>query len=541
MFDRDSWQQTLPRFGYVLPAIAFFAAFAARYHFLTTYRYPMMIHEQDAVGYMEVAKSFMQLRLPPVVGRPPGYPLVIALFSVLPFGLEFAARLASIFMDALTVFPLFALARIFLPRLESFLACILWAFFPFSLCFSPSPLSQSSYLCYLLAGIALLHRGFEKEGPGWFWGSGVFFALSYLARPEGIVGFACGFIICLTVCFEQHVSKTRKFVLIGCFLLGFLLLALPFLVNLRIACGNWCLSPLTEAHVKTADTISTLNSKGELLRTGSSGISAWKEKYKTFPMFAADVKANISAFANVYVSTLPLWLRLFSGLGLLAITARRRWRNVALLLILVAVTAPNYIVTISKTPSYLYPVYALTLIFLVAGFNAVSTLAVQAAKKFLPALHLTIIAAVCAGVMVLAVSSVVPGFYTVADENYQAPGLVHEVMVTEKIFKGAGEIIKYNSQANDIIMTRWGLVGYFAGRPVLTLPKGGVQEVIAYGRKNGARFMLIDTDSVFSRRQELRELLGPLEGKMINPSYGIDVLSRNYFEDLGGYVVYRFR
>ncbi|MEI6208332.1 MAG: hypothetical protein WCP20_16245 [Desulfuromonadales bacterium] len=89
-------------------------------------------------------------------------------------------------------------------------------------------------------------------------------------------------------------------------------------------------------------------------------------------------------------------------------------------------------------------------------------------------------------------------------------------------------------------MTRWGLVGYFADRPVLTLPKGGVKEVIEYGRKNGARFILIDSNSVLSRRQELQELLGPLEGKPVNPAYGIETFYGNYFPDLGGYVIYRY-
>ena len=36
---------------YILPVAAFLLAFALRYHFLVTYRYPLMIHEQDAVGY----------------------------------------------------------------------------------------------------------------------------------------------------------------------------------------------------------------------------------------------------------------------------------------------------------------------------------------------------------------------------------------------------------------------------------------------------------------------------------------------------------
>ncbi|MGB9081277.1 MAG: glycosyltransferase family 39 protein, partial [Desulfuromonadaceae bacterium] len=182
---------------FILPVAAFLVAYSLRYHFLVTYRFPLMIHEQDAVGYMDVAKTFLQWQLPGVSGRPPGYPIVIALFALLPVGLEYAARLASISMDALIVFPLFFISRIYLSRVGSFAVCLLWAFFSFSLIFSTSPLSQSSYLFYLLSGIAFLHLGLEMKRLGAFVGAGAFFALSYLARPEGAVGFGCGLFLCL--------------------------------------------------------------------------------------------------------------------------------------------------------------------------------------------------------------------------------------------------------------------------------------------------------------------------------------------------------
>ena len=145
-----------------------------------------------------------------MAGRPPGYPLVIALFSLLPVGLEYAARLASIFMDALVRLPLYVLARIYLTRIPAFAVCLLWAFFSFSLTFATSPLSQSSFLFYLLSGIVLLHRGLAEKGKGWLFGAGAFFALSFLARPEGIVGFGCGFVLCLVPLFGRGGVSRRS-------------------------------------------------------------------------------------------------------------------------------------------------------------------------------------------------------------------------------------------------------------------------------------------------------------------------------------------
>jgi hypothetical protein len=526
---------------YLLPAAAFLVAFALRYHFLVTYSYPMMIHEQDAVGYMDVAKSILQLRLPSVAGRPPGYPIVISLFALFPIGLEYAARLASVFMDAMIVVPLFFIARIYLSRAGSFAVCLLWAGFSFSLVFSPSPLSQSSFLCYLLSGVICLQTGLEKKGLWWLFGAGACMALSYLARPEGMVGFGCGFLICLTPFVEKGGINKNNLAMAACFLLGFLLLAAPYLIALHRTFGVWTLSPMSEAHVKTADVILTLNAKGDLQKTGSTGISVWKEHYKTMPLFLGAVWANIQTFAGVYKNTFPTWMLFISGAGVLSLAWKNPWRNFALFLLPIAVIAPNFVVTIPKTHSYLYPVFAMTFICFVSGFETITKGVCRVARLIMPEVRSVILEISLMGILLATVFSIAFEFYLIADNNYKSPEQITEALVTEKIFKGAGEIIKNNSQANDIIMTRWGLVGYFADRPVLTLPKGGVKEVIEYGKKNGARFILIDTKSVLSRRPELRELLGPLEGKLVNPAYGIEAFNGDYFPDLGGYVIYRYK
>jgi len=528
------------KWEFILPVAAFLTAFALRYHFLVTYRFPMMIHEQDAIGYMDVAKSFLNHQLPSVSGRPPGYPVVIALFALLPVGLEFAARLASIFMDALVVFPLFVISRIYLSRIGSFAVCLLWAFFYFALIFSPSPLSQSSHLFYLLAGIALLHLALEKKAIGWFFCAGAFFAAAYLARPEGIIGFVCGFLLCLTPFMDNGGLNKKNLLFPICFFFGFLLLAGPYLGALHSVFGSWTLSPMSEAHVKTADAVLTLNAKGELQKTGSTGLSVWKEKYQTFPIFLNAVRGNIQAFAGVYKNSLPIWMHVVSGAGLLSLLWKTPGLKFALLLIPLAVISPSFIVTIPKSSSYLYPVFMLTFISFVSCFEAFYRLVFRFFQLFQTVEQPRLLQIVLPGIMLVIISNIALGFYLTAHNDYHSPELVTEAMTTDRIYKGAGEIIKKNSQANEVIMTRWGLVGYFADRPILALPKGGVKEVVEYGKKNGARFIMIDTNSVLTRRQELRELLAPLEGQTVNPVYGIEAVNSNYFQDLGGYVIYRY-
>ncbi|MGB9080223.1 MAG: hypothetical protein WCD00_02910, partial [Desulfuromonadaceae bacterium] len=381
----------------------------------------------------------------------------------------------------------------------------------------------------------------EMKRIGAFAGAGAFFALSYLARPEGIVGFGCGFLLCLIPIVGKGGVNKKNLLIPVCFLFGFLFLAGPYLTALHSAFGSWTLSPMSEAHVKTADVVLTLNAKGELQKTGSTGLLVWKEQYKTIPIFLGAVWANIQAFAGVYKKTFPLWMHVISGVGVLWLVWKNPWRTSVLLLIPLAVIVPNFVVSIPKTHSYLYPLFAMSFICFISCFEGVMMAGRRASDMYKRVAKPRLVQAFLSGVMLLTLLYVIFSFYREADGDYQSSGLVTEAMTTEKIYKGAGEIIKSNSQANDVIMTRWGLVGYFADRPVVTLPKGGVKEVIEYGRRNGARFILIDTNSVYSRRQELEELLGPLEGKLVNPAYGIEAFYGNYFPDLGGYVIYRYK
>lgn len=526
---RNRWEILIPLFIAVV-------AFLLRYSFRAAYAYPMMIHEQDAIGYMDIAKSFLHLQVPAVTGRPPGYPLVIALFALLPVDLERAARLASIFMDASAVVPLYYLARHYLTRVAAGAASLLWAFFSYSLYFSTSPLSQSSYLCFLLCGVALLHRGIQSWNWKWFLSAGAAMALSFLARPEGIAGF--GYCLCLSATLVAGRSdRTRqKLWLPACFLLGFLVLAGPFLVAMRVELGGWTVSALSGVQMRGVDATLTLNAQGEVQRAASTGM----EFFKALPLFLASMVNNGIAFFKVYLSTFPAWVNLVTAGGGVLIIRKAPWRDTCLLLVLVVVVAPALVANLPKSHSYIYPVFAMGFICFGAFLDTLHSFGIRVARRSLSGANPRIVEASLSILLSLPIAYICFISYQGADAAYQEPGLVAQKMETEKILAGASQIIKIHSDPKDLIMTRWGLVGYFADRPVLLLPKGGVQEVLDYGRKNKAELILIDTNAVLSRRQELLELLDPLEGKEINPRYGIKVIAKEFIPDLGGYVIYRY-
>ena len=119
--------------------------------------------------------------------------------------------------------------------------------------------------------------------------------------------------------------------------------------------------------------------------------------------------------------------------------------------------------------------------------------------------------------------------------------MTFQAKLTEKIYKDAGDFLRLNTAQGETVITRWGLVSYYADRPLMILPKGSVLEVVNFARKNGAHFMVIDSIAVYSRRQELVELLNPLRGLTVNQAYGLQIVHARVDAELGeGYVIYKF-
>lgn len=528
------------RLDLLVPLGLFLLAFAVRYHFLATYNYPLMIHEQDGVAYMGFARGLLHWRMENY-SLPPLYPALIAVFSALPVSFENAARLASITMDALTVLPLAYLAGRFLGPAGRIAVGVLWAFSPFSLYFTVSPLSQSSYLCCLLSGIALLYRGLEEEGSGaWLCAAGVFGAFAYLARIEGIIGVGCGALLCLVRFLDQGRSVRSHAARLCCYLGGFLAGAGPYLIGLHNKVGYWTVSVRGEQELKTPDAVNTLNAAGTLTRNLTKGLSLWTRNFGSLPDFLAFAGANAKAYLAVYLGMFPLWVHLLSLVGVALLATVKGVRRACYLLTLLLVLAPIFVLNIPKTPSYFYPVFPLLFLCILIGWEGILAAGGLLLGRLSGAGAAAWYRRGAGPLLLLPLLALVPMFYGVADSQFQDPGLVHQALLTQSIYQDAGEFLLHNSAPGDPVLTRWGLISYYADRPLMILPKGGVPEVVAFARKNGARFMVIDSPSVYSRRQELEELLKPLGGEDTGRAYGLQVVHTKADPQLGeGYVIYK--
>ncbi len=520
----------------IFPLLVTAIAMVVRIHLLRQYAAPLMIHEQDAVGYMNLATSLLRFSLDGLMSRPPGYPAVIAFCSLFTNNLEYAARIASILMDALICIPLYVLARAVLSSLTAALASSMWAFFSFALYFCISPLSQSTWLFFTICSICALTYALRlpEQRNVLMAVAAVGSALSYLTRPEGILIFAFGLpLFAVILLFQKHRLKSvlKPIIL---FTSIFVLLSSPFIIYLKYHTGSWDITSKTSNVLKSEDGLMTLDAKGNTLKV-KNGLGAWADHYNSLPQFIQTARDNFCQFAELFYSIFPVWMHITVLIGFILL-AVFHCRETLLLSILLLLTLPNYIVYVTKTLSYLYSVFPFYFIAFMAFFEFTPK-AVTLFSRFTMVDKLRY-----ASFLLAAVVTCLASFSSVNEVKgvLGSPERQYEALITREIFINASTFIRNAAQKNDTVMTRWGLISYYSGVPVVTLPKGDVNSVLEYGRKHHVRWLLIDTPSIYSRRQELEVLLNPTHAAQLLDKYGLIPVHSGGINGIGGYVLYLY-
>jgi len=199
----------------------------------------------DAVVYAKIAwgiKNGYGLHWWSVVWSP-FYPFVTALFSIFTGNLEAATTAVSLVLGSLLVVPFFFLAKSMFNHRVAYLASILVIFFPALVVISEVPLSEATYAFFLMITLLCGWRLFMRRSYLWAFLFGIFGATCYLTRPEFLVAFACLLLLYLIIELRAR-DRTRpnSLVFLAVSLLGFLILALPYVNYMHSQTGHWILS-----------------------------------------------------------------------------------------------------------------------------------------------------------------------------------------------------------------------------------------------------------------------------------------------------------
>lgn len=173
-----------------------------------------------------------------------GYPFLIMLASYPvdwlyhgpePVAMQFAAQLASGVAGTLLVLPMYFLARrLFDPR-TAFWGCLLFQCLPTGGRILSDGLSEASYLLWATTALWLAVIALERRSPLLYALCGVFGALAYLTRPEGVLTVLSAGFVLLAVQFlpEWRRSWRRTLSCLGALVLTAVVTASPYNLAIR--------------------------------------------------------------------------------------------------------------------------------------------------------------------------------------------------------------------------------------------------------------------------------------------------------------------
>ena len=196
----------------------------------------------DGIHYIEAARHFYFGDIDGGLGSvyPPAYPTFVALAYPLIRDWELAGQIISILCGVALLFPLYALCRDLYGEKVALLACFLAAINPYLARYAIHVRTESPF--FLLSTIALLLfcRGLTQGKASRFFYGGLVAGFAYLVRPEAI-GFLVIVPVALILTWWFKRDHDATWVGKACLLLfaGFFLFALPYIVYLSSASGQW--------------------------------------------------------------------------------------------------------------------------------------------------------------------------------------------------------------------------------------------------------------------------------------------------------------
>jgi 4-amino-4-deoxy-L-arabinose transferase-like glycosyltransferase len=204
----------------------------------------------DGVLYIEAARHFWEGRWGEALDSfyPPLFPLLIAAAYPAAGEWELAGQMWPIGLGLLAMAPLYGLLRQLYGDRAARWALLFYAVSPYLARYSLHVRSEIPYIFFLILAAYLFERGRSTGGRLAIFGSGASAGLSYLTRSEGLGLVVVGLFFLLCWAWRsRQAARDRRAVFasttpVFAFLLGFVVVAAPYVGYLRADTGRWLVS-----------------------------------------------------------------------------------------------------------------------------------------------------------------------------------------------------------------------------------------------------------------------------------------------------------
>ena len=202
---------------------------------------------KDGVIYISLGRYFAAGDFTRGLGHffPPLYPLLIATVSLLIRNFELSGQLISVAFGSLTVVPVYLLTKSLINLKAGFLAAFFTVFHPLLVRYSGEVLAESIYIFLFVSALYFIWRALRSRRLPYFFFTGIFAALAYLTRPEGLGLLVLVFfwLFFLVVSGDKSSLSLRKAALaLSLLLLPAILLAFPYICYMKAHDTEWKLT-----------------------------------------------------------------------------------------------------------------------------------------------------------------------------------------------------------------------------------------------------------------------------------------------------------
>lgn len=197
----------------------------------------------DGVLYIEAARYFWERAWREGLASfyPPLYPLMIAAAYPLVGDWELAGQFWPFTLSILLLAPLFGLLRSMYGSKVARVALYFYAVSPYIARFSLHVRSEIPYIFFLVLALYFLQRALIRNSPRAFVLTGISAAGAYLIRSEGVgLVLVSGVFLLYRGWFQSCLR--RRCLELALVLVGFVLLAAPYVFYLRWDTGSWLIS-----------------------------------------------------------------------------------------------------------------------------------------------------------------------------------------------------------------------------------------------------------------------------------------------------------
>ena len=197
----------------------------------------------DSAFYGFMARDFLQQNYVKGLSQPfhPFYPLLISFIAPDAAQVEITGRLLSLVFGTGTLLLVYYLAKEVVSQKAAAVAALFYCFHPYLVTFSGMMLSEATYWFLLTLSVFLFWIGLKRGKILELISSGLFLALAYLTRPEGI-GYLVVFLVWIFIDGGLRKGWGKKIVVMSTLLAVFMALALPYVIHIHRETGRWMIS-----------------------------------------------------------------------------------------------------------------------------------------------------------------------------------------------------------------------------------------------------------------------------------------------------------